>query len=220
VRQPGPITRRREHLDTLCDEHNVLGEYQPKGSTHARAYPEQRQVLIPRTTMIRSYYLTLHEIAHCVLGFDHDRPAALQEAEAWQWAISQSIEPPTPGLKRMMFKALWHYLLSDLGVRGAEDLSNRDLFPALMTRSGAFSRPSTTDHACFTRPRKSPRARALPRIGRRRRTKNWTRNAAVSSRLWSKRVTLRAERSCASSSGFTGRRRRRSPVSASSWDLA
>jgi hypothetical protein len=130
VAHPGPITRRREHLDALCDEHNVLCKYQPKGSTHARAYPEQRQVLIPRTTMIRSYYLALHEIAHCVLGFDHDRPAAPQEAEAWQWAISQSIEPPTPGLKRMVFKALWHYLLSDLGVRGAEDLSNRDLFPA------------------------------------------------------------------------------------------
>lgn len=79
--------------------------------------------------MVRSYYLGLHEIAHCVLGYDHDQLAAPQEAATWRWTVAQAIEPPTPGLKRMMFKALWHYLLKDLGVWDAEQLSNRDLFP-------------------------------------------------------------------------------------------
>ena len=50
-----------------------------------------------------------------MLGYDHDLPAAPQEAAVWQWAIAEAVEPPTVGLKRMMFKALWRYLLRDKG---------------------------------------------------------------------------------------------------------
>lgn len=126
---PGPVALRRKHVDALCDEYGITCEYQPRGKSHARAWPVERRVLIPQTTMVRSYYLGLHEIAHCVIGYDHDQPAAPQEAATWRWAIAEAIEPPTPGLKRMMFKALWHYLLRDIGVWDAEQLSNRDLFP-------------------------------------------------------------------------------------------
>jgi hypothetical protein len=129
VTQLGSVARRQDHLDELCELHGVAREYQPQGKSHGRAWPAERRVLIPKTTLVRSYYLGLHEIAHCVLGYDHEKPAAPQEAAAWQWSIAEAIEPPTQGLKRMMFKALWHYLLSDLSVHGAEALSNRDLFP-------------------------------------------------------------------------------------------
>ena len=126
----GPVALRREHVDALCEQHDITREYQPQGKNHARAWPAERRVLIPPTTMVRSYYLALHEIAHCVLGYDYDLPAAPQEAATWQWAVTQAIEPPTQGLKRMMFKALWHYLIRDLGVWDGAQLSNRDLFPA------------------------------------------------------------------------------------------
>ena len=87
-------------------------------------------MLIPPTTMVRSYYVALHEIGHCVLGYDQHRPAAPQEATAWQWAIESAFEPPSPGVKRMMFRALWHYLLSDLAGEHPESLKRSGrLFP-------------------------------------------------------------------------------------------
>lgn len=93
------------------------------------ANPARRRVLIPRTTMVRSYYIALHEIGHCVVGFDLDKPRAPQEAATWRWAIDQAVEPPTRGLKRMMFRAVWNYLLADLGARPTGDLSNAEMFP-------------------------------------------------------------------------------------------
>lgn len=100
----GIVAKRRRHVQELCERHDIACEYQPRGVPHARADPERRRVLIPPTTMVRSYYLALHEIAHCVLGYDHDLPAAPQEAATWQWAIDHAIEAPTLGLKRLMFQ--------------------------------------------------------------------------------------------------------------------
>ncbi|MGA3362681.1 MAG: hypothetical protein ABSD82_11700, partial [Solirubrobacteraceae bacterium] len=40
---------------------------------------------------------------------------APQEAAAWEWAIDNAIEPATVGLKRHMFRLVWHYVLGDIG---------------------------------------------------------------------------------------------------------
>jgi hypothetical protein len=126
----GPVARRREHVGALCREYAVTREYLPRRSERAHAFPEQRRVVIPQTTQVRSYYVALHEIGHCVVGFDRDLPVAPQEAATWQWAMREAIEPPTLGIKRKIFKALWHYLLSDVAVGQTKDLSNRDMFPS------------------------------------------------------------------------------------------
>lgn len=123
------VAQRRQHVQALSERYAITCEYQPRGISHGRANPERRRVLIPRTTKVRSYYLALHEIGHCVLGNDHEQPAASQEAATWQWAIEHAIEPPSVGLKRLMFKTVWNYLLSDLAAPSAENLSNAEMFP-------------------------------------------------------------------------------------------
>jgi hypothetical protein len=80
---------------------------------------------------VRSYFVALHEIAHCVLGYDKDQPAAPQEAAAWRWAVEQAIEPPSEGVQRMMFRVLWHYLVGDLARdRRTVSSASARLFPA------------------------------------------------------------------------------------------
>jgi hypothetical protein len=128
----GIIARRVEHIRSLCEEHDIVIEY--SHDERGAAAPDRRAVLIPRTTLIRSYYTGLHEIAHCVLGYDMAKPAAPQEFQAWRWAFDHAIEPPSDGVKRQVFKVLWHYLLADLaGTNGVEDpallLGNVTLFP-------------------------------------------------------------------------------------------
>jgi hypothetical protein len=127
--RPGIIAQRQQHVRELCGRHRIDPVYQRPGDSHGRASPAARRVLIPRTTGVRSYYVALHEIAHCVLGFDRTQLLAPQEAAAWRWAFEEAIEPPSQGVKRMVFKVLWHYVLDDLGKQPADDLSNAQLFP-------------------------------------------------------------------------------------------
>jgi hypothetical protein len=125
----GKVARRRAHVMDLLDRHEITSVYLSKGESGGSADLKGRVVLIPQTTMVRSYYIALHEIGHIVLGFDRDRPKAPQEAAAWRWAINCAIEEPTPGVSRMIFLKLWNYLLGDLLLRPGEKRSNADRFP-------------------------------------------------------------------------------------------
>lgn len=110
----GIVARRRGHIEQLCLAHRIGWTHTDGAGSHGRADTEARHVLIPPTTRVRSYYVALHEIAHCVLGYDEDQPVAPQEVAAWRWAVEQAIEPPSEGVKRHMFRVLWHYLVVDL----------------------------------------------------------------------------------------------------------
>jgi hypothetical protein len=125
----GIVSQRRRHVEQLCIAHQITAETQPPGISHGRADPVTRRVLIPAITMVRRYYIALHEIGHCVLGWDSERAKAPQEAETWQWAIAEAIEPPTAGHKRMIFNVMWGYLLHDLAAHPTAQQSNAELFP-------------------------------------------------------------------------------------------
>jgi hypothetical protein len=188
VSKRGIVAKRRQHIGSLCDRHGITFEYLPPGVSGGRANPKDRTVLIPETTMVRSYYVALHEIAHCVLGFDSAEPRAPQETGAWRWAIDQAIEPPTAGLKRYIFKVLWHYLLSDL-VRPESDLSNAERWPPADDSFWAFlaglDDPSrllyeatkVTGHVGLLADLRTNAARALDR--ERQRTKDALRRAHI-----------------------------------------
>ncbi|CAB4940525.1 unannotated protein [freshwater metagenome] len=111
--EPGVSARRREHVEALCEEHRVRWVIR-RDHPRAHADPGERVITTLPVTMVRSYFTALHEIAHCVLGYDHGAPAAPQEVAAWEWAIATAIEDPTPGLLRHIFRVLWHYLLRDM----------------------------------------------------------------------------------------------------------
>lgn len=125
----GIVDRRRQHIAELCDQHRIHRQDQPKGVAQGRADPAGRRVLIPAVTRVRSYYTALHEIGHCVLGYDAGLPAAPQEAAAWQWARDVAIERPSEGVRRMMFRAVWHYLLADMSSSAERQPSNDSMFP-------------------------------------------------------------------------------------------
>ncbi len=125
----GIIARRKAHLDELCLEHSIERVYLDTSGERAKANVGDGRVLISQTTGVRTYFVALHEIGHCVLGVDQTKPIAPQEAEAWRWALDNAREEPTRGVRRMIFKALWHYLLRDLDRADAAELRNRDLFP-------------------------------------------------------------------------------------------
>jgi hypothetical protein len=101
------------HVASLCAAHEITHVVDEK-RTHAIAEPKTRRITTPRpVTRIRSYYIALHEIAHVILGFDERRTRAPQEAAAWAWALDEAIRPPSEGVRRMILKVLWGYLVSD-----------------------------------------------------------------------------------------------------------
>lgn len=126
----GPNENRRNHVDRLCDELKIQKEILAKGRRHAFANTAERRILIPETTRILSYYMALHEIGHVVLGADRSKPKASQEADAWRWAIENAIEPPSEGVRRRIFRAVWNYMLNDLNASPDRDLSNAERFPS------------------------------------------------------------------------------------------
>ena len=122
------VEERKSHIERLCAAHKIEHTVRPGAGDRAFALPAERQITTPPVTGIRSYFIALHEIAHVVLSYDYDQLAAPQEAEAWTWAIDQAAEPPSEGLRRHMFKVVWHYVLRDLSSPHRDDMSNRSLF--------------------------------------------------------------------------------------------
>jgi hypothetical protein len=120
---------QRAHIDALCKEHDIEPVYLDKKESGAKANVEGRRVLIAPTSGVRTYFVALHEIGHCVVGVDKSQPIAPQEVDAWRWALDNAIEEPTQGVRRMIFKALWHYMLDGFKRPGVEEVSNADLFP-------------------------------------------------------------------------------------------
>lgn len=93
------------HVAELAEAHGVIIRDRSPGG---RATPSLRMVAIGPVTGVVSYYVALHEIAHCV-GRGRSAPKLECEANAWQWAIDNAIVPPTPAVRKGIARRLRSY---------------------------------------------------------------------------------------------------------------
>lgn len=120
----GITAKRREHVAALCAEHGItwtVVKDQP-----ASASPEAREITTPPVTMVRSYFVALHEVARCVLHHGEFGPPLRAGVAAWTWATSVAIEEPSPGVRRHIFRLLWAGLLDDVRADAAAAVPGRE----------------------------------------------------------------------------------------------
>lgn len=100
--------RLRDHIEQLVQEHKIRWEEKPIRfhDAHGSLAPDDRSITAPMLTSELAYFVTLHEIGHIVLQLpSHDDlvegpelPTRFygNEASVWEWALDESIVPPSP----------------------------------------------------------------------------------------------------------------------------
>ena len=96
------------HLDSICLEHNIRRE---RSARHGRAYKVRgggHYIRIPEIRSRLGYLIGLHELGH-LIGPGRSAPRLEAEANAWKWALSETLVEPTPANLRAIGKRLSGY---------------------------------------------------------------------------------------------------------------
>lgn len=99
------------HIRALADA-NGIGIRETPGRYDAVAGKDRsdgaRWIRIPPIRTPITYYTALHELGH-LLG-EPGRYRLDEEARAWEWALANAAEPPSPGVRKMIRRNLRSYL--------------------------------------------------------------------------------------------------------------
>jgi hypothetical protein len=91
------------HVIDLCHQHRKTWRVQGRG----RAFPRIGIFDSPEVKGQVTYFLALHELAHCVLRHHSTKLCRLeQEAEAWRWALDNCCKDPTTATARQIYRRL------------------------------------------------------------------------------------------------------------------
>ncbi|HEY7122253.1 MAG TPA: hypothetical protein VH329_06805, partial [Solirubrobacterales bacterium] len=109
-----PPTRRgvdlmEAHVEELCHEYGIELVGASSRGRAIRWRGGKLEISIPPIRGQVSYFIALHEIGHLV-GRGRSAPRLESEANAWLWALDQSIVDPTPATRRSISRRLRGYL--------------------------------------------------------------------------------------------------------------
>jgi hypothetical protein len=114
-RQANKPPRRRgvdvmeSHVEELCREHGIELVGASSRGRAIRWRGGKLEISIPPVRGQVSYFIALHEIGHLV-GQGRSAPRLESEANAWLWALDQSVVEPTPATLRSISRRLRGYL--------------------------------------------------------------------------------------------------------------
>jgi hypothetical protein len=111
--------------------------------------------MLPEVRSQVTYFLALHEIAHCLLHRTRRVPRLTEEAEAWEWALGHAVVDPSPATARSMYRKLGSYLSNYVAKNDRAGRAVRvippagdpiwDTFDALVVLAGWAARPRDAD---------------------------------------------------------------------------
>jgi hypothetical protein len=134
--EKAPRTRRgvelmEAHVEDLCREYGIeLAGSSARGRA-IRWRGGRLEISIPPIRGQVSYFIALHEIGHLV-GPGRSAPRLESEANAWLFALDQSVVEPTPATLRSISKRLRGYLA------WAQNRQYRKVPPRIPDRDHAF----------------------------------------------------------------------------------
>ncbi len=100
-----PAVEMARHVALLCENNNILlRTYQGGG----RAWTKVKLIQINPIRGPVSYFLALHEIGH-LIGEGRSAPKLEMEANAWMWALENSMRPPTKSVRAKIRRSLHSY---------------------------------------------------------------------------------------------------------------
>lgn len=100
----------RDHVEALGREHGITVRRLAPAEKNVKAYTGV--VLVRGINTQINYFEALHELGHVVLGHSGGRMAANcleKEAEAWEWAVTHAIVPPSVRTRRDIGNCLRRY---------------------------------------------------------------------------------------------------------------
>jgi hypothetical protein len=98
-----------EHVEQLCREHDIELVGASSRGRAIRWRGGKLEISIPPIRGQVSYFIALHEIGHLV-GRGRSAPRLESEANAWLWALDNSVVEPTPATLRSISRRLRGYL--------------------------------------------------------------------------------------------------------------
>jgi hypothetical protein len=114
-RQASKPPRRRgvdlmeAHVEELCRDHGIELVGASSRGRAIRWRGGKLEISIPPIRGQVSYFIALHEIGHLV-GRGRSAPRLESEANAWLWALDNSVVEPTPATLRSISRRLRGYL--------------------------------------------------------------------------------------------------------------
>lgn len=96
-------------MGRLCHEHGIELALPSSRGRAIRWRGGRRQIAVPDVRGQVSYFIALHEIGHLV-GPGRSKPRLEAEANAWLWALEQSVVEPTSATRRSISRRLHGYL--------------------------------------------------------------------------------------------------------------
>jgi hypothetical protein len=97
------------HVADLCRQHQIeLCGSSARGRA-IRWRGGRREISVPPIRGQVSYFIALHEIGH-LIGRGRSAPRLESEANAWLWALENSVVEPTPATRRSIGRRLRGYL--------------------------------------------------------------------------------------------------------------
>lgn len=102
------------HIETLCIEHGIELRFYKGGG---RAWKKPRRIDIRPVKGVTTYFVALHEIGH-IVGRGRSARKLEVEANAWAWALSHAVRPPTVRVCNSIGEALRSYLYAGRRNRG------------------------------------------------------------------------------------------------------
>lgn len=108
ARRPGAV-RLESHVVALCDEYGIEIEGRSDRGRALRYRGGHLAVRLPDVRGQVTYLICLHEIGHLV-GRGRSAPRLEAEANAWIWALENTIVDPTPASLRSIARRLDGYL--------------------------------------------------------------------------------------------------------------
>jgi hypothetical protein len=114
-RQAQTPSRRRgvelmeAHVADLCRQHRIELVGSSVRGRAIRWSGGRREISVPPIRGQVSYFIALHEIGH-LIGRGRSAPRLESEANAWLWALENSVVEPTPTTRRSIGRRLRGYL--------------------------------------------------------------------------------------------------------------
>jgi hypothetical protein len=97
------------HVADLCRQHQIELVNSSARGRAIRWRGGRREISVPLIRGQVSYFIALHEIGH-LIGRGRSAPRLESEANAWLWALENSVVEPTPATRRSIGRRLRGYL--------------------------------------------------------------------------------------------------------------
>jgi len=100
--------QRSRQISDLCKQYGIKHIVLPYGKRgHGRV--REKILYFPELTDEMSYLVALHEIGHVVVGLNEIKLE--READAWAWALSNSLDPPGFECRQRLCADLYRHMI-------------------------------------------------------------------------------------------------------------